>query len=260
MAYLVDELTKRGFRWAYRVVDSRSFGLPQRRQRVVLLASREEDPRPVLFGEDAGEPSTPSPEGQACGFYWTEGLRGLGWAVDSIPTLKGGSSIGIPSPPAIWMPDGSIVTPEIRDAERLQGFDADWTRAASGLKRGTGQRWRLIGNAVSVPVAEWLGERLLGRDREFDPIESRELERGRPWPNAAWGEAGCTHVVKSSMWPRSTLRSPLSEFLEYDPAPLSARATAGFLERTERSSLRFPPGLIEALELHLEGMKSSQAA
>ena len=46
-----------------------------------------------------------------CGFYWTEGLRGLGWAVDAVPTLKGGSTIGIPSPPAIWDPqDGSITT------------------------------------------------------------------------------------------------------------------------------------------------------
>ena len=39
-----------------------------------------------------------------CGFYWTEGNRGLGWAVDAVPTLKGGSTIGIPSPPAIWDP------------------------------------------------------------------------------------------------------------------------------------------------------------
>lgn len=260
MAYLVDELTRRGFRWAYRVVDSRSFGLPQRRQRVVLLASREEDPRPLLFGEEAGEPEPPSPEGRACGFYWTEGSRGWGWAVDSIPTLKGGSAIGIPSPPAIWMPDGSIVTPEIRDAERLQGFEADWTEAASGLKRGNGQRWRLVGNAVSVPVAEWLGERLLASHPEFDPDDSRELEQGRPWPNAAWGEDGRTHVIERSMWPRAETSTPLAQFLEFEPAPLSARATAGFLGRAARSSLNISPRLIEALELHLERMKSSQAA
>jgi DNA (cytosine-5)-methyltransferase 1 len=32
---------------------------------------------------------------------------------------------------------------------------------------------------------------------------------------------------------------------------LSARATAGFLARTKRSSLRFPPGFLEALVTHL---------
>jgi hypothetical protein len=35
----------------------------------------------------------------ACGFYWTDGHRGLGWAVNAIPPLKGGSGLAIPSPP-----------------------------------------------------------------------------------------------------------------------------------------------------------------
>ena len=54
-----------------------------------------------------------------------------GWAVDAVPTLKGGSTVGIPSPPAIWYPDDDYIgTPDIRDAERLQGFDAGWTAVA----------------------------------------------------------------------------------------------------------------------------------
>jgi DNA (cytosine-5)-methyltransferase 1 len=40
MHFLTSSLEELGFRWAYRVVDARAFGLPQRRQRVVLLASR----------------------------------------------------------------------------------------------------------------------------------------------------------------------------------------------------------------------------
>ena len=39
MTWLTERLDERGFTWAYRVVDSRAFGLPQRRQRVLLLAS-----------------------------------------------------------------------------------------------------------------------------------------------------------------------------------------------------------------------------
>ena len=54
MRLLVDELESRGFHWAYRVVDTQAFGLPQRRQRVILLASRTEDPREVLFVDDVG--------------------------------------------------------------------------------------------------------------------------------------------------------------------------------------------------------------
>src|SRR5437879_2341375 len=38
MRYVTDELERLGFMWAYRVVDARAFGLPQRRLRVILLA------------------------------------------------------------------------------------------------------------------------------------------------------------------------------------------------------------------------------
>lgn len=69
----------------------------------------------------------------AFGFYWTEGTRGLGAAVDAVPTLKGGSTIGIPSPPGILLPGGRVVTPRIEDAERLQGFEAGWTEPAEAV-------------------------------------------------------------------------------------------------------------------------------
>ena len=124
MDYLVGRLEGLGFAWAYRLVDSRFTGLPQRRQRVVFLASREDDPTRVLFADDAGEPGEHWYRPDAYGFYWTEGLRGLGWARDAVPTLKGGSAIGIPSQPAIWVPDrppgAAIGTPGVADAERLQ--------------------------------------------------------------------------------------------------------------------------------------------
>ena len=96
MSWLTSALDVRGYTWAYRVVDTRAFGLPQRRQRVLLLASQSRDPRPVLLGPDHGEVEITDRTGLACGFYWTEGIRGLGWAVDAVPTLKGGSTIGIP--------------------------------------------------------------------------------------------------------------------------------------------------------------------
>ena len=51
MAYVVREIEALGYRWAYRVVDSRFTGVPQRRRRVILLASKTEDPRAVLFAD-----------------------------------------------------------------------------------------------------------------------------------------------------------------------------------------------------------------
>ncbi|HLJ93081.1 MAG TPA: DNA cytosine methyltransferase, partial [Gemmataceae bacterium] len=58
MRLLTQKLEELGFAWAYRIVDAQCFGLPQRRQRVLLLASRTEDPREVLFVEDVRVPPT----------------------------------------------------------------------------------------------------------------------------------------------------------------------------------------------------------
>lgn len=250
MCFLVDELEARGFAWAYRVVDTIAFGLPQRRRRVILLASRTDDPREVLFADNVEPTSPASSKDVWCGFYWTEGLRGLGWAVDAVPTLKGGSTIGIPSPPAIWNPrDGSITTPEIRDVERLQGFDADWTLPAleaEGVRRG--HRWKLVGNAVSVPVARWVGDRL-ARPGEFD--KARVADRVRPgvaWPKAAFGRRGDEpRAVDVSMWPVSWPREHLADFIRYPRVPLSARAAAGFKSRLDVSPLNYPREFGEAL-------------
>lgn len=257
MTYLTRCFAERGYSWAYRVVDTRAFGLPQRRQRVLLLASRVEDPRTVLFADDAGEPAEPAiREASACGFYWTEGVRGLGWAVDAVPTLKGGSTIGIPSPPAIWLPSGEIVTPDIRDAERLQGFPVDWTKAALKTSNRAGVRWKLVGNAVSVPVASWVGKRLRSPGA-YTGTDDAPLTRTGAWPRAAWCIAGDRPRTASvSTRPLQRRASSLATFLRYPSRPLSERATEGFLRRTERSTLHFPDGFIDAIRTHLDRMRS----
>jgi DNA (cytosine-5)-methyltransferase 1 len=259
MRYLADELELRGYSWAYRVVDTRAFGLPQRRQRVILIASKTEDPRTVLFADNA-EPFEPgfTPK-RWCGFYWTEGSRGLGWAVDAVPTLKGGSTIGIPSPPAIWKPEaGEIVTPGISDAERLQGFDADWTLPALEapcVRRG--HRWKLVGNAVSVPVAEWVGMRL-AEPGTFDSSRTGGLlGRGVSWPKAAFGAKGEVYPIDVTLWPLRRKTQHLSDFLAYRLTPLSARAALGFYSRAIKARLRFQEGFLDAVHEHGQSMRTT---
>lgn len=262
MAYLTDSLRRLGFSWAYRVVDSRAFGLPQRRQRVLLLASREEDPRPVLLADEAGAVEEPKGIAPANGFYWTEGFTGLGWAPNAVPTLKGGSTVGIPSSPAVWVVEtGEIGVLDIRDAERLQGFPENWTApAVDDPSRRNGPRWKLVGNAVSVPVAEWLGRRLREPGRYVHSADI-ELERGAKWPRAAWSCAGSApHESKASTWPVRYDVSPVLDFLKYPLTPLSQRATAGFYSRTQRSALKFHGKFIRAVEQHLKRMSLESAA
>ena len=261
MAFLTDRLEELGFNWAYRVVDTRAFGLPQRRKRVILLASPTEDPRRVLFADDVGVQEPVDDGEMACGFYWTEGVRGLGWAVSGIPTLKGGSSVGIPSAPAIWRrSDGMIGTPDVRDGERLQGFEVDWTaEAILQSKRGSRYRWKLVGNAVSVPIFEWVGKRLR-RPGRFSESKSLVLERPKKkWPTAAWGIDGKRSMVNVSEWPLAEPYQDIEDFLTFELQPLSVKATAGFLKRFKGSNLRKPDGFVEALESHLVMMDSRPA-
>jgi DNA (cytosine-5)-methyltransferase 1 len=249
MQTVVDNLTELGYQWAYRVLDSQAFGLPQRRQRVFLLASKVLDPTAVLFGEDVGDQSKRERTNEACGFYWTEGERGLGWAVDAVPTLKGGSTVGIPSPPAIWMPTGEIVTPDVRDVERLQGFPVDWTKPAASVTRET-IRWKQAGNAVSVPVAAWIGSRIRNPQRCRARI-GEAVSRDRRWPAAAALIDGHATEVQASMWPVAFKRPGLEEFLRFPTKPLSAKATLGFLNRLHKGQLRLPNGFLSAIEAHL---------
>jgi DNA (cytosine-5)-methyltransferase 1 len=255
LAVIVDELESLRYRWAYRIVDSRAFGLPQRRERVYLLASLEGDPREVLFADDAGPPRDRDFELQpACGFYWTEGIRGLGWAVDAVPTLKGGSTVGIPSPPAILMPSGEIVKPDIRDAERMQGFAPGWTKPAEIVVK-PGCRWKLVGNAVTVDVAHWLGYRLR-RPGSHEVARDHPLVPSKSWPKAAWGSDGDRASVAISSWPVRAKGVPLHRFLQFTGTLLSVKATGGFLSRAKSSRLRFPVGFLDAVEVHLKRMKT----
>ena len=60
----------------------------------------------------------------------------------------------------------AVVTASVRrlmpiECERLQGFRDDHTRwAADGSEISDSPRYRMIGNAVAVPVAKWIGKRL----------------------------------------------------------------------------------------------------
>lgn len=258
MRAILDEFERRGYQWAYRVVDSFSFGLAQRRERVFLVASRELAPESVLLADDRPIPRPASQVGMSAhGFYWTEGLGGLGWAVDSVPTLKNGSTIGIPSPPAILMPEGTLIKPGIRDAEQLQGFSPDWTKPAENVARSS-CRWSLVGSAVSVPVAEWLGRRLQNPG-EYEASRDHQFCNSQKLPRAARFDGKERHAVDISVDPIGIMPPPLTDFLRDTEGQklLSAKATLGFLMRTRRAKLRFQPGFIEAVERHLVRMGGS---
>jgi len=255
MRYLVDEMETLGYRWAYRVVDSRFTGVPQRRRRVLLVASKSEDPRDVLFADDAGPRPDADLADDAFGFYWTEGRGGLGWAEDAVPTLKGGSTIGIPSPPAVWVPDSEpgrkLITPLVEDAEELQGFPRGWTSTFDGRALKNGPRWKLVGNAVTVGVASWVAGRLA--DPGVCSSPSREWRGPAAWPTAAWGESGTVNAVEVSEYPRRDPYRHLLDVVDRNVAPaLSHRGVSGFWRRLQQGNLGRTPGFRDDVAEHID--------
>jgi DNA (cytosine-5)-methyltransferase 1 len=267
MTHVVTELERLGYRWAYRVLNTLGFGLPQRRERVFIVATLDIDPGRILFDGDY-DASLPATDFQHLfhGFYWTEGIRGLGWAPDAIPTLKNGSSLGIASPPAIITSNGMIFTPELQDAERLQGFPAGFTEPANALGRPS-FRWSLVGNAVSVPVAKWVASRIANPAKDWDRTLISPITRG--WPRAATGRRLTKNKVERfavglGPFPVAVPRPHLHEFLQYPLKPLSERAAKGFASRLAVTSLNLPDGFEEAVCAYRDSMgqlrQSSEAA
>ena len=263
MSFLTDTLSSMGFTWAYRTIDARCFGLPQRRPRIVLLASRKHDPRPILLGrsEDVfkldGIPLT-TDETAAYGFYWTEGKRGVGWTKNGVPPIKGGSSIGIPSPPAIWIPSQDYFgTISLSDAERLQGFRKGWTSPAAAAPKMKNARWKLVGNAVNTRLSAWLNERIEEESSSFtENLPKRIVGK---WPKAAWGNSHGHYVSDATAWPKKVKCTPILNFLVEPLKPLSHRATSGFYSRAlECTNVVYSERFLTSLEKHIANHDSGK--
>ncbi|BAL01387.1 putative methyltransferase [Oscillibacter valericigenes Sjm18-20] len=259
--YLTGELERLGYSWGYRIVDARAFGVPQRRLRLLLVAARHADVREVLFSQNIEDPPVDDTIGNVdnagyYGFYWTEGKRGLGWTVDGVPTLKIGSKIGIPSPPAIWIPKEDFFgTPDIRDSERLQGFEIDWTLPTMSLpKAKQGDRWHLVGNAVCVNMSRWLASQIISPG-QYHPSLEKEIHR-KKWPKAAYGYKGKVFEVSVSTWPVCTQGEPLHNFLNFPLKPLSHKGMNGFYTRAVNSELiNYPNCFIGSMEKYLKDIE-----
>ena len=102
---------------------------------------------------------------------------------------------------------------------------------------------------MTVPVAEWLGQRLLAPG-EYDVQRDRSLRSDKRWPRAARFDGSERHEVQINAFPQWKARTSLTQFLVFPGKPLSVRATKGFLSRTQRGKLRFPEDFLDRLRAH----------
>jgi len=190
MGIVVRSLADRGYSCEWRVLDSQYFGVPQRRKRVFLVATKIDrhigggSYRPILFEQEE--------------LLWNPGKGGKAqngntkkiekdtkekdvYIKTARPVERNGSekwenNVVHPTLNCFDMGDvrtvAAVTTKDDRvrrltpvECERLQGFPDNWTQKGfdqdgNEVNIAESARYKQCGNAVTVNVAEWIGRRL----------------------------------------------------------------------------------------------------
>lgn len=172
-AVVLRSLAELGYGVAWRVLDSRYFGVPQSRTRVFVVGSLggPASAGSVLFepqcGDRDSEKGGSNGEKSVSPFSISVGNPRQGFVKKLAHCLYAESArhTGTDwSRNYVSYPEGRVRRLTPLETERLQGFPDNWTmpkEEMANLDTLDSARYHACGNAVSVPVAEWLGRRVV---------------------------------------------------------------------------------------------------
>ena len=191
---IIATLEELGYDIQWQVLNSK-YWIPQNRERIYIIGSLRDQPRPQVFplsqGQAILDAKNTGKQGSKASI-WSEGvvstidsrygaLRNSGetyimltepkikqlndnsyhdtdrlYDVSGIARTLRANSGGVGSKTGAYLVDNDIRQLTPKECERLQGFPDDWTKGVSDT-----QRYKMLGNAVSVPVVKRIGEELL---------------------------------------------------------------------------------------------------
>lgn len=169
---VVRTLADLGYGVAWRVLNSRYFGVPQSRQRVFIVACHR-DPElagKILFEPERSKGRNPSSrsngEKSISPFKASYGdpvkgpiVQGIAYCLYACSARHTGTDW---SRTYVSYPDGRVRRLTPIESERIQGFPDNWTlplQSDEDSEKIESKRYHAAGNAVTVNVAEWLARR-----------------------------------------------------------------------------------------------------
>lgn len=183
-AIVLQALDELGYGVAWRVLNSKDFGVPQQRRRVFVVAMHRDagSAGEVLFEPKCGgwNPSSGRSDGtKSPSLFQTivgnprKGplVKALAHCIYAESARHTGTDW---SRNYVWYPDGRVRRFTTNEVERVQGFPVDWTEPRKGSKFDTERqdslRYHAVGNSVTPQVAAWVGARL------HSVLQARDLE------------------------------------------------------------------------------------
>ena len=235
---VLNALSDAGFPYiAWRTLSARQFGLPQDRERIIIVASKK---LPIATSLHRTIPCSNikwlEQRFSAAGFYWTGGQRSICYSDGYVPALKVGASPpkGGTSPVAVFY-NRTVRKLSAIECVRLQGFDPS---LFGGLILGS--VFRMAGNAVPRPLGDFAADTPVFKcEADLTFSEATTFERHGLFRD------GALYCVRHDSGP---LANNLDQFLDFNSTDsLSNQAAAGLLVRAIRSRKPMPLPLFDVL-------------
>lgn len=179
---LVGSLTGLGYAVAWRVLNARYFGAPQSRPRIFICAwyGSPENAVKALFEENIAQP----PKNERRGFLIESKCPESGISVPQISfciSATSGRHTGLDWARSYVTYRDSVRRLTPLECERLQGLPDNWTVPDKDyvvpIRGIETNRYHAIGNAVCVPVVQWVSGRIL---KIFDAEQALSARAKRP--------------------------------------------------------------------------------
>ncbi len=173
---VVASLDELGYGVAWRVLDAKFFGTPQRRRRVFIVASYgSPSAAQVLFDGEPTEIASGASASQEQAYSRRFRNRYIDPYLYSIQHASIGREHQAGPQAKGYRNDGETWTLDSRGSSDVvcSSLDPFRIRDATGLSRGVdSSRFRAVGNAVAVPVIEWIGKRIMQVEAEASQYQT----------------------------------------------------------------------------------------